>query len=282
MGKRKMAAGSVIVAAVLCGMVLPTRADYTNGLVARWTFDYADKTFDDIGANSVLTVSNGVTFSKVVTFGPGPGFPVSHGLAAFDGTTTALLNAGRGTNAELDITPALTIWMRANLNVTGTWHSLATRWGTTATNQSYIWYVRPPTLCNMQMSQRFRTYTNATDYLQSADIALPQYNYTNYYGSFHNVALVFNPTNAANYGAWKFYVDGTQIAWATAYKLTNSVAGGYWNVGTWTSETEPLIFGYLLGEVDEIRVYNQVLGPTELNEIVPYVVLPSGVIISFH
>jgi len=241
-------------------------ADYTNGLVARWTFKFADKTLDDVGVNSAVTVGNGVTFVN--------------GYAVFNGDATAKLNAGIGAGGELDITPALTIWMRVNLNAGTNWQGLAQRWGTAVTNQSYTWYVRPPSLCTLQMVQKDRQYTNATDYVQTVGSALPAYNYTNYYNDFHNVALVFNPTKAVNFGAWEFYIDGTRIAWQTSYKLTNSVGGGYWNVGTWTS-TEPLIFGSLLGVVDEIRVYNQSLDSTSLNQIVPYVI-PCGALFSFH
>lgn len=238
-------------------LTLVAQADFTNALVGRWTFNGPDPLMDDIGANSSLTAGSGVT--------------ISNGQAIFDGTANAKLNAGTGVGGELDATPDITLWMRVNLPAnSGVWNMLFDRWGPEWVNRPYLLYVRPDN--NYLATAEGYEGWNGTQIVRKDGASI--YSLYTQFGNFADIAFVWNHVDPYHpgYASYELYVNGTLFAWHDHVPQESAPA----TTGIWHDATQPLVFGSMLGTVEEIRVYNSALTDNQLGQI-QYVPVPEPV-----
>ena len=66
-----------------------------------------------------------------------------------------------------------------------------------------------------------------------------------------------------SYGAWKFYLDGTEVHSGTAASASNALVFAYWTTAN-LSSADPNFFG---GWLDNIRIYNRELSASEVTTL---------------
>lgn len=119
--------------------------------------------------------------------------------------------------------------------------------------QEFVLTVNSNQICNLQKG--FSFYSGS--HLATADFS----NSTD--SSWHHYALVAGENNNFNHGNIKFYIDGTLV---TNFNCTHNWPGWqYWLPKMGFSFGKSASFPSIIGNIDDIAIYNRALNSTEIN-----------------
>jgi hypothetical protein len=226
-----------IVLSLLLVMVTGTaQADFTEGLVHRWTFNDVNRPLvDDIG-NVELINGGGITFED--------------GVAIFDGGTRSFLYS-EDTRVNSDVlsdTKEFTIWVKFEVDSYPTELVRLIRRNQSARTDA--------TTLSLSLTTNGQIMAAVTK--DAGTYSAPRGTFSS--SDSNNIAMGFSPSLI------KCYSNGVQLVTALENQSINDI--GVFTVGGLVEYNNRMKFSQVfIGRIDELRIYNRLLTLEELNSI---------------
>ncbi len=227
----------IVLSLLLLIMVTGTaQADFTEGLVHRWTFnDVNSPLIDDIG-NVELVNGGGITFED--------------GMAIFDGGTKSFLYS-EDTRVNSDVLSGIkefTIWVKFEVDSYPTELTRLIRRNQSARTDA--------TTLSLSLTTNGQIMAAVTK--DAITYSAPRGTFSN--NDSNNIAIGFSPSLI------KCYAKGVQLVTALEDQSINDV--GVFTVGGLVEYNNRMKFSQVfIGRIDELRIYNRLLTLEELDAI---------------